>query len=209
VTASVSVIEQAAAMGADCLLVHHGLFWQRDSYDIVGTLRTKLHLLLTHDISLLAYHLPLDAHRLFGNNWLAAKRLGWSDLEPFPANESQPIGVKGRFPPMERQRLAQQLAAFYHNDVDMVASGKDVVQSAALVSGGGHKWLVQAANEGVDAYITGTRDEPTWHQAKEQGINFFALGHAASEVIGPQAFGAHLGEYFDLPYTFIAETNPF
>jgi dinuclear metal center YbgI/SA1388 family protein len=209
VSASLAVIRRAVDAGADCLLVHHGLFWQRDSHDIKGVMREKLRLLLQNDISLIAYHLPLDAHRTLGNNWQVAQQLGWTDLEPFPADERQPIGVKGRFAPLGRAAFARQLAAFYGNEIDSVLAGPELVQSAALVSGGAHKWIMQAAHEKLDSYITGTRDEPTWHQAHELGVNFYAVGHSASEVIGPQALGRHLAAHFDLAFTFLDEDNPF
>lgn len=209
VTASLAVIRRAAAEGADCLLVHHGLFWQRDSHDIKGVLRQKLRELLVHDVSLVAYHLPLDAHRTLGNNWLAAQQLGWSDLQPFPVKERQPIGVKGRFPSIARAAFADKLEAFYGNRVESVLTGPEVLTSAALVSGGAHKWLVHAAAEGLDAYVTGTDDEPTWHEAREHALNFYSVGHAASEEIGPRALGRHLATQFDLAFTFLAEGNPF
>lgn len=209
VSASLGVIRRAVAVGADSLLVHHGLFWQRDSHDIIGVQHLKLKELVTHDLSLIAYHLPLDGHRSLGNNWLAANRLGWSDLEPFPANERQPIGVKGRLPPTPRELFASQLAQFYSNRIDSVLGGREVITSAALVSGGAHKLITQAALEGLDAYVTGTRDEPTWHASHELSVNFFAVGHSASEVIGPQELGRHLAAHFDLAFTFLSEDNPF
>jgi putative NIF3 family GTP cyclohydrolase 1 type 2 len=68
VTASRALIEAAIASGADTLLVHHGLFWRGQDGRVTGWMRQRLGLLLTHDINLLAYHLPLDAHPELGNN---------------------------------------------------------------------------------------------------------------------------------------------
>ncbi len=209
VSASVQAISRAVELGADALLVHHGLFWQRDSYDIYGAVKVKLKFLLTNDISLIAYHLPLDAHPSLGNNWKAAMDLGWNNLAPFPSKDKQPIGVKGNFTRRSRDQFRTDLQNYYGNRVEWVEGGNEWVSSAALVSGGAHKMIVDAIQEGVDCYVTGTRDEPTWHQAFENGINFFAVGHAASEVIGVKSLGQHIADRFSLQHTFIEEPNPF
>ena len=108
VTASLKVIQKAAESGFDMLIVHHGLFWQKDSYVIERAKREKLEILLKEGISLLAYHLPLDAHRQIGNNWKAALDLGWQNLEPFYAVNKQWIGVKGRFDQTSRENFQKQ-----------------------------------------------------------------------------------------------------
>lgn len=209
VSASINAISQTVEQKGDILLVHHGIFWQRDSYDIIGTTRAKLKLLLSHDISLLAYHLPLDAHSSLGNNWKAAMDLGWNELLPFPANDKRPIGVKGAFSPRPRKQFLDELKAYYGNAIDCVEGGKEMVASAALVSGGAHKMILDAIQDGADCFITGTRDEPTWHQAYENKINFFAVGHAASEEIGVKSLGEHLAARFSLEHCWIKESNPF
>jgi len=212
VSASLKVIEAAAAAQVQALLVHHGLFWNRDSYSVVGVKQAKLKLLLTHGISLFAYHLPLDAHREYGNNWKAAQDLGWKELEPFGAGENkkaEKIGVKGRFSPMPFALFREQLEQYYAHPSYVAAGGQERVQSAALVSGGAHKWLIEAAGEKVDCFVTGSFDEPIWHQAFEEKINFLALGHAATEEVGPKALGEHLQKKFNLSCRFIREENPF
>ena len=81
VTASLALIEAAVAAGADALLVHHGLFWRGQDGRITGWMHQRIKALITHDINLLAYHLPLDAHTELGNNAQLARVLG---LEPLP-----------------------------------------------------------------------------------------------------------------------------
>src|SRR6185295_12703822 len=83
VSASLATIEEAVKRKADALIVHHGIFWNKDTYIITGTKKKKLELLIKEGISLLAYHLPLDAHQQVGNNWKAAFDLGLEDLNPF------------------------------------------------------------------------------------------------------------------------------
>lgn len=209
VSASRKAIQKSIEHDADLLLVHHGIFWNRDSYDIKGVTRDKLKSLLCNDISLIAYHLPLDAHRTLGNNWKAATDLGWTNLEPFPAKDKTPIGVKGLFPKRSFAQLCKELSAYYRMDVEAVSGGPEEVASAALISGGAHKYIIDAAMEKVDCFITGSRDEPTWHQSYENNINFAAAGHYSSEVVGIKALGDDLAGQFDVECTFIHEDNPF
>jgi len=209
VTASLSTIEEAVKQGAQALLVHHGMFWNRDSYVVRGIKRKKLNLLIKHDIALLAYHLPLDAHQSFGNNWKAARDLGWSDLQPFGVMNGVPIGVKGKVPSQSRQAFKNALEAYYQHPAHAALGGKDTVESAALISGGAHRNVVDAIAEGVDCFVTGSFDEPNWHQAFEEKINFFAMGHSATERIGPKALGNHLSQEFQVEHAFIDIPNPF
>lgn len=209
VSASLATIEAAVAEKADALVVHHGLFWQRDSYIIEGVKRKKLSLLLEHGISLFAYHLPLDMHPEIGNNWRAAKEMGWSDLLPFASMNGVPIGVKGRIPPCSPEELKRKLEGYYQHPASCALGGTDKIQTLALVSGGAYKTITEAAREGIDAFVTGSFDEPVWHQAMEEKINFYALGHSATERVGPIALGHHLAQAFHLPCTFIDIANPF
>ena len=209
VSASLATIEAAVEAGADTLIVHHGLFWNKDSYIIEGTKKKKLELLLRNGISLIAYHLPLDAHHQFGNNWKAAKDLGWQDLEPFGNFGGVYIGVKGKFEPCSRESFTKQLEEYYQHPAHVAFGGKEVVTNASLISGGAYRSLLEAAAAGIDCFITGNFDEPAWHYAMEEGINFFAMGHSNTERIGPMSLGKHLEQKFDLPVCFIDLHNPF
>lgn len=209
VSANLETIEAAIEQQIDALIVHHGLFWQRDGYQIEGTKRKKLLSLLENEISLFAYHLPLDMHPLLGNNWKAAKDLAWTDLQPFGYFSGSPIGVRGRISPCSREELKKTLEAYYQHPAVCAWGGNSIIQTVALISGGAHKTILEAAEQGVDAFITGSFDEPTWHQAKEEGVNFFALGHSATERIGPMALANHLKETLGIDCHFIDIDNPF
>lgn len=204
VSASLFAIETAAKKKVDFLLTHHGLFWNREPIPLVGTKKDKVHLLLESEISLLSYHLPLDAHPTLGNNWKVAHDLGWGELQPFNR-----IGVRGRFKEMPTALFQKKLEQYYGHEAHVALGGKKTIASCALISGGAHRDLPLAAKAGVDAYITGSFDEPSWHQAFEEKIHFFALGHAATEKIGPKAIMAHLKEKFKIETIFIEENNPF
>lgn len=209
VSASLETIEAAIESGVDALIVHHGMFWNKDSYRIIGAKRRKLLNLLQEEISLLAYHLPLDAHQTLGNNWKAAKDLSWKNLQPFGDYNGTPIGVRGEVPDMPLDIFAKSLQDYYQHPVGAAIGGKQTIRSVGLISGSAHNDISQAVDLGLDCFITGTSDEPIWHIAQEESINFFALGHSATETVGPKALGAHLVKKFGIQETFIDVPNPF
>lgn len=209
VSASLMTIETAVQQGVDALIVHHGIFWNRDSYVIQGTKCKKIQLLLQHGISLFAYHLPLDMHPEIGNNWKAAIDLGWFDLQPFGCLDGVPIGVKGKIQSSKREAFGKVLEVYYKHPATSVYGGLEFIETVALVSGGAYKTIIEAAQQEIDAYITGSFDEPVWHQALEEKINFYALGHSATERIGVIALARNLEQRLHLPCYFIDIENPF
>lgn len=211
VSASIATIEAAADAGVQLLIVHHGMFWNHDSIVVKGAKKEKLKLLILNDISLMAYHLPLDAHQEIGNNWSAAKEMGWTDLQPFGFYKGIPIGVKGKIPTQNRKDFKRMLENYYQHPAICALGGKENINTVALISGGAYKNIEEAAEAGVDCFITGNFDEPAWHQAHELGINFYALGHSATERIGPKALCTHLQEKYIgmVDCQFIDIANPF
>ncbi len=209
VSASLAAIQKAQSLNVDALLVHHGIFWKGDSVPIIGTKRKKIAALLSAQISLFAYHLPLDAHRIVGNNWRAAIDLKWRDLKQFGLIDKMYIGVKGRFDPQPIDLFIKTLEEYYQHPVTAAYGGKSVVESAAILSGSGYRYLSEAAKEGVDCFITGNFDEPAWHVAHEEELHFCALGHSASERIGIIALKEHLENHFGIECLFIDLPNPF
>ncbi|MCH9627964.1 MAG: GTP cyclohydrolase 1 type 2 [Chlamydiales bacterium] len=204
VSANIQTIEAAVKKEVDALIVHHGLFWKGDALSIVGTKKQKLQLLLESGISLLAYHLPLDAHQVVGNNWKAARDLGWENLEPFGG-----IGVKGEFPEQSIEAFFEKLEVYYGHQAAKALGGEKSVRSAALISGGAYREIKAAAKEGVDCFITGNFDEPAWGWAFEEKIHFLALGHSATERVGPQALASYLQRELGLKAEFLDVVNPF
>jgi dinuclear metal center YbgI/SA1388 family protein len=209
VSASLETIEMAAEMGVDALIVHHGMFWNSDPHEITGVKKKKLKSLLKPDISLIAYHLPLDAHKEFGNNWKAALDMGWMDLKPFGNVTGIPIGVMGKIPDQTNLAFQEKLENYYGNKAHIALFGKEHVKTAGLVSGGAYKYIQDAVRENLDCFITGNFDEPVWNMAMEEKINFYALGHSATERIGSKALGEHLQAKFGIPCEFIDVNNPF
>lgn len=209
VSASLATIQAAVDAGVDTLIVHHGLFWQKDSFVIEGVKRHKLALLLEHGISLIAYHLPMDLHMELGNNWRAAMEMGWTNLQPFGYFGRIPIGVKGQILPSSREEFQRLLENYYEHPAVCALGGEEMIQTVGLISGGAHKSIIEAAQHDLDAFITGSFDEPVWPQAFEERINFFAMGHAATERVGPRALSDYLNQKMNLQSFFLDVFNPF
>lgn len=204
VSASLETILKAKNQNVDALIVHHGIFWNKDAYPIVLNKKEKLKILLENDISLLAYHLPLDAHPIVGNNFKAFNDLGFNDLCSFGT-----VGVKGITKEIIFDDFVKKIEEYYVHKATLAPFGKKKIKSAALISGGAHRDIELAVKEGVDCFITGSFDEPTWHIAKENNIHFLALGHFATEVIGVKALKMHLESQFNIEVDFIEVNNPF
>jgi dinuclear metal center YbgI/SA1388 family protein len=209
VSANLMTLQKAAEQSVDALIVHHGLFWNKDSYPVVGVKKSKIELLLKYGINLFAYHLPLDAHKEIGNNWQAASDLGWEDLIPFGEYNGTLIGVKGTFAPQPIEKFIEEVEAYYEHPATVALGGKRTVASGALISGGAYKEFYLAAQAGVDCYITGNFDEPAWAMAHEEQVHFLALGHSATERVGPKALADYLNVQFQVHSTFIDVQNPF
>jgi len=209
VTASLALIEAAVRVGADCILVHHGYFWRGEDSRITGMKHVRIKQLLSHDISLMAYHLPLDAHPLFGNNVQLAKRLGLIARGKFGHDGKPEIAMYGEITnPLTAAELSAHILHQLGRQPLHIAGRSSTINSIAWCTGAAQDYFDQAVTLGVDAYITGEVSEQTTHTARETGVHFFAAGHHATERYGVQALGAHLAENFALKHQFIDIDNP-
>ncbi|BAE81140.1 conserved hypothetical protein [Chlamydia felis Fe/C-56] len=209
VSADLATIHAAIDNDANVLIVHHGLFWKGSPYPITGMLYNRMQYLIKHDVQLIAYHLPLDAHTSIGNNWKVAHDLKWKNLQPFGSSLPY-LGVQGSFSPISIETLIDKLSNYYQAPIKAKAlGGKETVSSAALISGGAYKELSAAILAQIDCFITGNFDEPAWSAALENHIHFLAFGHTATEKVGPKALAEHLQAQLPVPAIFIDTCNPF
>ncbi|MCM2679977.1 Nif3-like dinuclear metal center hexameric protein [Echinimonas agarilytica] len=209
VTASQALVDEAIARNADAVLVHHGYFWKNEPAAVVGMKYNRLKALLTHDINLIAYHLPLDVHAEHGNNAQLAKRLGIVDAEGLDPNDPFSVAMQGRLAqPVTGAQLAERIAQSLNRTPVFVEGHGGVVQKVGWCTGGGQSYIDQAVAAGCDAFITGEASEQTVHVAREMGIDFIAAGHHATERYGALALGRHIAEKFDLNVEFVDIDNP-
>lgn len=209
VTASRALIDAAIAAGADAIFVHHGLFWRGQDGTVTGWMKQRLQRLLAHDINLLAYHLPLDAHPALGNNAQLGARLGLVATGRFGEQELGFIGERadgGAF--ADAASLAAHLQAVLKRPVVGVGSAPGAIQKIAWCSGGAQAYFEAAIAAGAQAFITGEISEPQAHLARECGVLFYAGGHHATERYGAPAMAAHVAAQLGIEHQFIDIDNP-
>ena len=206
VTANQSLVDAAVARGADMLLVHHGWFWRGEDGRVTGWRKARLQALLTHDINLIAYHLPLDAHPERGNNAQLAKRLGWTLAGHFGDQE---LGCHGACPGADTLAdLAARLKTELRREPLVIGELGRPVKRVAWCSGGAQSYFEEAIALGVDAYVSGEISEQHVHLARETGVAYIAAGHHATERFGVQALAGHLAERFGIECEFLDIDNP-
>ena len=205
VTASQALIEAAIAHNADAVLVHHGLFWRGHDGRVTGWMRKRLGLLLAHDINVLAYHLPLDAHPEFGNNAQLGRLLG---LEPLGRFGEQQLGWLGSGQFSDVQALALHVERALGRTPIMVPGRGGPITRLGWCSGGAQGYFEDAIAAGVDAFLTGEISEPQAHLARECGVAFLACGHHATERYGVTSLAAHVATQFGLQHVAVDIDNP-
>ncbi len=213
VTASEALLRTAVERGADAVLVHHGWMWRNEDRRVIGTRRARMALALKNDLNLYAYHLPLDAHPILGNNAQLARVLG---LEPLRGQDGAPAtcgpdnlvwlgspgeaGTLGALARRVRERLGREPLVVGDEDMPLAR--------VAWCTGGAQGMLADAADAGAQAYITGEVSESTVHLARESGVGFIAAGHHATERYGVQALGNAVAERFGVRVEFVDIDNP-
>ena len=213
VTASLALIEAAIKEKADAIVVHHGWFWKSDDVRIVGQLHARLQLLMDHEISLFAYHLPLDLHPQLGNNAQLAKLMGWSQARPVSGIGGGVMdGLLWQGKPSGAQKnlgqLARSIASHLGRDPLVVGDLSRPIKNIAWCTGAAHGYINEAVSMKVDAYISGEISEPTFHIAQEMGVAYIAAGHHATERYGVQALGQEIAKKWGIAHQFIDIHNP-
>jgi dinuclear metal center YbgI/SA1388 family protein len=203
VSASAELFLTAAELNADMVIVHHGMFWERDPRVVRGSLKKRLQILLQNDITLLGYHLVLDKHGGLGNNAMAAKAFAMTDIGPLGD-----VGVQGSVGPWSLEQVVQKTEQLFGQAPIVFGYGPATIKRMGFCSGGAEFVLPEAVAAGLDLYITGEAKEATMHYAKETGIHFLAAGHYATERLGIRALGEHVAEQFGVEVRFIDIPNP-
>lgn len=211
VSAGAELFERAIGAGADAILVHHGLFWKGAPLQLDRPARRRLQLLFDADVSLIAHHLPLDAHPEHGNNALLAAAIGAAGWVPLPTASGPPIGVAATLPAdglTIDELLARTREAVGGREPLAFTRGPQRIRRVGIVSGGGSDYLSDAITAGMDAFILGEPTERIMNQAHEARIHVLAAGHYATETFGVRRLGDLLAAEFGLTHAFIDVPNP-
>jgi len=208
VSASQSVIELAIEAQADAILVHHGYFWKGEDAVLTGIKARRIRQLMQHGISLIAYHLPLDAHPTLGNNAALADLLGFAITGSLQPELAQPIGNIGTCGSMTAAQLTAHLSQQLGRPVLHLDGGAEQIRRIGWCTGAAQDLIHAAHAQGCDAYISGEVSERTFYEAQELGIHYFACGHHATERGGVQRLGQAIAEQFTICVQFVDTANP-
>lgn len=210
VDASLDFFHKAQRRGAGLLICHHGLSWDDSLKRLTGLNYERVSFLVKHDLALYASHLPLDAHPTHGNNVCMAKALGLRQLKPFGVYHGQTIGVRGTLPtPMSLTRFADRLQRITRQKVTVLDFGRPQVRTVAMVVGGGAAGVEEAAQLGVDVYLSGETGLVAYNTVRDLKMNALFGGHYATESLGVQALGKVLARQFGVKAEFINLAVPF
>ena len=209
VSANRAFIDAAVDSGVQLALAHHGLFWSSQPQALSEQMAGRLRAALEAELSVAAYHLPLDAHPEIGNNALLCEGLGFEQDGGFGEVNGNPIGVIGRSSEgVEAAELTRRVTELVGREPLVFDAGPDRVHSIGIVSGGGSSLLSEAIAAGLDAFLTGEPTERAMADAREGGIHFIAAGHYATETFGVRRLGELVAERFGVEHEFIDVPNP-
>ena len=201
VDAHLPVIEKATEIGADLLLVHHGMFWQ-GAQMIQGRVYKKLKLAMDRELAVFSAHHPLDVHPKFGNNAVLAKALGLKNPEPFFFWKGTAIGMKFETK-ISRGKFLEKVEKATGTKAHLCPGGPETIRSVGICTGGAGGEIYDVAQQGVDTFVTGEGPHWSYTSAEELGMNLIYGGHYATETFGVKALAAHLSKKFDIPWEFI------
>lgn len=210
VTASQALIDEAINRNANCILVHHGYFWKGESQPITGIKMRRIKSLLTHNINLLAYHLPIDIHPTLGNNAQLGNLLNVGNIQPHPTLKPRGIVMSGELVFETHATIFQQLISTVLKREILHVSGSTnrSIKKVAWCTGGGQGYIDACSELGVDAFISGEISEQTTHSARELDIHYYAAGHHATERYGVKALGEYLNKLPGVDVEFVDIHNP-
>lgn len=210
VTASQALINRAIDEKADAIIVHHGYFWKNESYIIRGMKHKRIKSLLNNDINLFAYHLPLDIHPILGNNAQLAKLLNIEVTGPLELGNELSVAIQGKLSESYSGTAVAQIIneKLKRACLHIAPPSNKTIKTIAWCTGGGQDYIELAAEQGIDAFISGEVSEKTTHIAHEMDIHFFAAGHHATERYGVKALGECIAKEHSIEVVFIDIDNP-
>ncbi|MFQ5468837.1 MAG: Nif3-like dinuclear metal center hexameric protein [Gammaproteobacteria bacterium] len=209
VSANLALIESAIQHRADAVIVHHGYFWRGEDPRIIAMKKRRIELLMVHGISLLAYHLPLDAHPEIGNNASIAEVLGVSTSGNFGSGLQSGLAMYGELDVATKPEKLSALLQDKLSQAPLHLPGRaSEIKSIGWCTGAAQDYLFDAAQLGLDAYISGEVSEQTTHIAREMGIHYFAAGHHATEQFGVRRLADRLSTHFKIDHIPVNIPNP-
>ncbi len=204
VDACLETIEKAGEAGAQMLVVHHGICWGDGFARIDGFNAQRIGALFKQGITLFGCHLPLDAHPVFGNNAVIAKRLGLRVNDWFYESHGLKLAAECRFDaPIDFEELTARVTETVSPNTVAFNNSKGKIETIGILSGSGEDAVHECAARGIDCLLTGEFRHAYFHYARELGVSVLSCGHYDSENTGIQELMKMVGNCCRLETIFI------
>lgn len=201
VDASVTTITAAIDREVDLLIVHHGVFWD-GMLPVTSRRYRRIAPLIRAGAALYSAHLPLDAHPEFGNAVQLARRLSLTVEERFARFEDVEIGFVATTDE-QRADFRGRVEGTLRAPVHLIEGGPCRVRRVGVVTGGGGRFVREAAEAGLDTLLTGEGSHHTFVDAHEFGVNVLLAGHYVTETFGVRALATAVQDRFGVPWEFL------
>ena len=210
VDASLRLLQEASARGANCVICHHGLSWGDSLKRITGLNHRLVSFAIEHDIAVYAAHLPLDAHPRYGNNAQLCTALGLAHPTPAFVYHGETIGFTASYSKaVPFSTLCERIRMTVNPEIRALGFGKKNIRTVGVVSGGASDMIDQAADLGLDAYLTGEPSLQGYNLAENLNQNVVFAGHYATETFGVRALAALITKQLKIPADFVDFKIPF
>ena len=182
------VAQEAAAWGADLLLVHHPLFFETRSVTDRDDIGRTIMELLRADVAEISLHTNLD-QAPGGVNDCLAEACGLKNAQVLEVKghdaAGRPYGYcrYGEVEPTSIEAYAETVrAALGCEGLRFVSAGRPV-RRVAVGSGSCAAYASIAARMGCDTFVTGDEKYSNFHAAQAEGINVIDAGHFETENV--------------------------
>jgi len=210
VSATKESISKSVLHHADCLIVHHGLFWNSSTAKpIIGSHYHRIAPLIKNEINLYAYHLPLDGHPEIGNAKVIADKLKLQHLTPFGSYRKTNTGISGTLSkPLTPVALYKKLEQLFERPIFHACASSKTIRTIGIITGGASNGWREAQKQGLDCFISGEMSEHDYHDAIEAGIHFYGCGHHQTERGGILALQSLIEKNLKVKTIFFDSETP-
>ncbi len=200
---SLNTIREAIKRQCDLIISHHALIWDPQKV-LKGLLSRKIRILMKNDLSVYTAHLPLDVHKKYSHSKLMADELGLYGTNRLGKSEGEYYGFSGNIrKKMSLEEVKKMIDTKLNAKSRIYAYGTKEISSIGIVSGGGGFAVEEAAEKGMDCFITGEMKHSDLLAAKDLKLNVVLAGHYETEKLGMIKLSHSITKKFKIQCVFV------
>jgi dinuclear metal center YbgI/SA1388 family protein len=201
VDASLELFKKAKQKKCDLIIVHHGLFWEKQK-DPLNIIKNRVDFLKKNKISLFVIHLPLDKHLKYGNNVEIARLISLKKFKSFANHKGVYVGIYGDYNKNIRT-LIKTIKNKINKSSKIQLFGPKKPKKVGIISGGGISHIYDCKRKEIDTFITGEPKHLYFHFAKELRLNMVFAGHYKTEILGIKSLQKLIKQKFNIETVLI------